>query len=181
MAELAPAADTALRAAMAAEGDLVAGRRARGCRAFACCRDDQVVAYGWLSAGPEWIGELGLEIRPGPGEAYIWNCLTLEPSRRQGRFREVLLGMAAAARADGIQRLWIGSIDDLGARTLPGIGFTPVLRFAVRTLPCFRRLRVWGTEEADRALVLAARRALYAGGRPVLGGAVLGRSGRRRH
>ena len=166
---------------MGADGDLIPGRRARGCRAFACCRGSEVLACGWLSAGPEWIGELGLEIRPEAGEAYVWNCLTLDPHRRQGRFREIVLAIASSARKEGITRLWIGTIGDLGVRTLPEIGFTPVLCFAVQNLPWIRYLRVWPAEEADARLVEAARSALRADGRPLLGGSVLGRHGRRRH
>jgi len=166
---------------MGHDGDLVPGRRARGCRAFASCVSDQVVAFGWLSAGPEWIGELGLEIRPEAGEAYIWNCLTLEPHRRQGRFREIVLSMAAAARAEGLGRLWIGSLGELGAHTLPAAGFAPALRFSVRSLPWFRRMRVWADEEADAALARATRRVLWSARGPVLGGSVVGRPGRRRH
>src|SRR5207248_5550671 len=122
-------ADAALRAAMGADGDLIPGRRARGCRAFACCRGSEVLAYGWLSAGPEWIGELGLEIRPEAGEAYVWNCLTLDPHRRQGRFREIVLTIAASARQEGITQIQIGRIAHLGGRNLHPIGFLPILLF----------------------------------------------------
>ena len=50
-------------AAMGEEGRLVAPRRARGCRCFAAWTGEDVVAYGWLAGGAEWIGEIGLEIR----------------------------------------------------------------------------------------------------------------------
>ncbi|TMD09815.1 MAG: hypothetical protein E6J02_02665 [Chloroflexi bacterium] len=172
---------SAVVTAMGEEGDLVAIRLARGCRCFAAWSGEEVLAYGWLSSGPEWIGELGREIRPAAGEAYLWNCLTLDPHRRQGRFREIVLAIASSARKEGITRLWIGTIGDLGVRTLPEIGFTPVLCFAVQNLPWIRYLRVWPAEEADARLVEAARSALRADGRPLLGGSVLGRHGRRRH
>jgi hypothetical protein len=181
ISEVTRAAEAALVAAMGADGDLVPRRRERGCRAFTALRDGEVVAYGWLSAGREWIGELGLEIRPGPREAYIWNCLTLEPHRRQGLFRNLVLCMAAGAGAEGLTRLWIGSIDGLGTRALAGAGFVPVLRFTVKALPWLRRLRVWAAEEAEPELVAAGRRALYSGRGPLRGDSVLGRAGRRRH
>ena len=110
----------------------------------------------------------------GPGASF-------EKYRRQGRFREIVLAIASSARKEGITRLWIGTIGDLGVRTLPEIGFTPVLCFAVQNLPWIRYLRVWPAEEADARLVEAARSALRADGRPLLGGSVLGRHGRRRH
>jgi hypothetical protein len=181
IAEVPRAAEADLVLAMGPDGDLVADRWERGCRAFAARREGQIVAYGWLARGPEWIGELGLEIRPGPGEAYIWNCLTLGPHRRQGMFRSLVLCMAASARAEGLTRLWLGSVDHVGARTLAGAGFIPVLRFTVRPLPWFRRLRVWASDEADTGLLAAGRRVLFAGGRPLAGDFVLGRAGRRRH
>jgi len=37
---------------MGAEADRVAIRLERGCRCFAVCAGERVVAYGWLSAGP---------------------------------------------------------------------------------------------------------------------------------
>jgi len=181
IAEVPRAAEAELVAAMGADGDLVRGRLERGCRAFAARRDGRIVAYGWLSSRPEWIGELGLEIRPGAGQAYIWNCLTLEPHRRQGLFRSLVLYVAARARAEGLTRLWLGSVDHLGARTLAAAGFVPVLHFTVRPLPWFRRLRVWASEEADTELLAAGRHVLFAGDAPLLGGSVIGRAGRRRH
>ncbi len=170
-----------LVAAMGADGDLAAVRLDRGCRAFGGWKEDALVAFGWVSTGAEWIGELGLEIRPGPGEAYIWNCVTLEPHRRQGYFQALVRCIAAQAHAEGLSRLWIGSIDAVGTSALRAAGWTPVLRFTIRTLPWFRRLAVWSDEEAEPDLVRACRRALYAGGQPVLGGSALGRTSRRRH
>lgn len=170
-----------LVAAMGVDGDLAAARFDRGCRAFAAWQDGALVAFGWVSTGPEWIGELGLEIRPGPGEAYIWNCVTLEPHRRRGHFQALVRCIGAQAHAEVLSRLWIGSIDAVGTSALRAAGWTPVLRFTIRTLPWFRRLAVWSDEEAGPDLVRAGRRVVFAGGQPVLGGSALGRTHRRRH
>jgi hypothetical protein len=166
---------------MGPDGDLAGPRLDRGCRAFAGWRDGGLVAFGWLSTGPEWIGELGLEIRPATGEGYIWNCVTLAPHRRQGHFQALLRCLAAHAHGEGLSRLWIGSIDAVGAGALLAAGGTPVLRFTIRKLPWFRRLAVWDAEEAEPGLVRAGRRSVFAGGAPVLGGSVLGRADGRRH
>jgi len=99
-----------MEAAMGNEADLVAPRFARGCRCFAVIVDDGVAGYGWLSTGPEWIGELQLEIHPRSGEGYLWNCATILEHRRTGIFRSLLVGIAEIARRDGLQRLWIGSL-----------------------------------------------------------------------
>ncbi len=126
-----------------------------------------VVAYGWLSSGPEWIGELGLELRSGPGEAYVWNCVTLPTHRRKGLFSALLRGMAAQARAEGLVRLWIGSVEIPAEKAVGGAGFLPALRFEVEPEGMLRSLRVSAVDATDPVLVMAARRRLGAEGAPL--------------
>jgi hypothetical protein len=168
-----------LAAAMAEEGDLVGPRLARGCRCFAARRGPEVLAYGWLSSGPEWIGEVELEVRPGPGEAYVWNCVTLPGHRRRGHFRGLLLHVVATACRERLVRLWIGSLEGGAEAALAGAGFEPVLRIAVRRLPGLRWLTVRPAPGADPALVAAAMLALGEGRRRPRGGPR--RPRRRRH
>ena len=118
-----------IEAAMGDERDRVAPRVARGCRCFAVMIDRSVAGYGWLSTGPEWIGEIQLEITPRAGEGYVWNCVTLPEHRRKGVFRSLLFGMSDAARRDGLRRLWIGSVAIPAERALPPAGFRPAIRF----------------------------------------------------
>jgi GNAT superfamily N-acetyltransferase len=153
-----PPAD-AVRVAMAEEGELVALRLARGCRCFGAWSGG-LVAYGWLSTGPEWIGELGLEIRPAPGEAYLWNCVTLPEHRRQGLFRGLLRCLVAKVASEGFTRLWIGSVADFADRAVADAGFRPVLQFEARSFAGWGRLRVRGAVGADPADVEAALAAL---------------------
>ena len=97
-------------------------RLARGCRCYAAFEGDSVVGYGWLSTGPEWIGELQLLITPGSSEGYVWNCVTLPEHRRRGVYRSILARLPELARRDGLHRLWTGSV------AIPGtsmIGFLP--------------------------------------------------------
>jgi GNAT superfamily N-acetyltransferase len=136
---------------MAHEGQLVAKRFARGCRCFAVLDGGAVVAYGWLSMQPEWIGELSLEVSPAAGEGYIWNCVTLAPYRRQGKYRQLLQGMVAAARAEGLARLWIGSVDDPAEKADADAGFAPVLHFTVTRIGPLRWLRTRPATEARLA------------------------------
>jgi len=145
---------------MGPEGDLVAIRLQRRCRCFGAWSGDQLVAYGWLSSGPEWIGELGLEIRPGPGEAYVWNCVTLPDQRRRGVFRNLLQCVVRTAAEEGLQRLWIGSIEDYADRAIVDAGFRPILMFEAQALAGYKRLLVAAADDADRELVDAAFRAL---------------------
>lgn len=153
--------------AMGDEGDLVATRLARGCRCFVALESGMVVAYGWLSSGPEWIGELGLELMPAPGEAYIWNCATLPAHRRKGLFSAVLRWMAAQGRREGLVRLWIGSVEIPAEKAVGGAGFTPTLRFEVDPHGKLRRLEVSAVDGADPGLVMAARRRLGEDGAPL--------------
>lgn len=118
----------ALERAMGAEGDLVASRRRRGCRCFAAWEGGAVAGFGWLSSGPEWIGEVGLEITPGPGEAYIWNCVTLPEHRLRGVFRGLVAHICATAGREGLRRLWIASLRGSAESALRPPGFEPALR-----------------------------------------------------
>jgi GNAT superfamily N-acetyltransferase len=136
---------------MAHEGHLVASRFARGCRCFAVLDAGKVVAYGWMSARPEWIGELDLEVLPAAGEAYIWNCMTLPPYRRRGMYRSLLQGIVTIARAEGLARLWIGSVEDPAEKADADTGFAPVLHFTVTRIGPLRWLRARPAAEMQLA------------------------------
>jgi GNAT superfamily N-acetyltransferase len=166
---------------MGQDGDLLAERLARGCRCFGAWLGPDVVAYGWLSTRAEWIGELELEIEPGRGEAYVWNCVTLPAHRQKGMFRALLLSIAAEAKKEGLVRLWIGSIGAVGEKAVAGAGFLPMLRIDVLRLPWLRRLTVRAVEGADPGSVAAARRALANRGRPLGLSSSVRRARSRRH
>lgn len=115
----------ALVRAMGPEGDLVELRLSRDRRAFGARQGLELTAYGWLTAGPEWIGEVGLEIRPDPGEAYLWNCVTCPPYRLQGLFKLLVVSVTAIAQREGLRRLWIASLAGTAESALPFAGFMP--------------------------------------------------------
>jgi GNAT superfamily N-acetyltransferase len=133
------------------DGDLVAARLARDCLCFGAFAKGALVGYGWLSRGPEWIGELQLEIKPREREAYIWNCVTLPEHRRRGVFRSLVAGISGAARRLGAQRVWIGSVDIPAERALAPLGFRPALRFDVFTLAGAHVMRVRRSTESTLA------------------------------
>jgi GNAT superfamily N-acetyltransferase len=139
---------------MGPEGDRAGARLGRGCRCFAAWIDSVVAGYGWLSTGPEWIGELQLEITPKHGEGYIWNCVTMPGHRRQGIFRSLLQGISEMARQEGIGRLWIGSVAIPAERALGPAGFTPALCFRSVVFAGCRWL--WTVPAADESLAVAA-------------------------
>jgi GNAT superfamily N-acetyltransferase len=151
---------------MGEEGDLVAPRLARGSRCFVVSVDGTIAGYGWLSTASEWIGELQLKISPRPGEGYIWNCVTLKEHRRKGVFRSLLLGISATARAEGMRRLWIGTVAVPAERALEPSGFRPALRFGFLRLAGLHSMQVTAAGEpplvAEASAVLGVRPGLRA-------------------
>lgn len=136
----------------------MAPRFGRGCRAFAVQEQGAIVAYGWLSTGPEWVGEVSAQITPAAGEAYIWNCVTLPEHRRRGHYRALLEGILARARSEGLTRMWIGSVDDPAEKANVDVGFVAVVSMNLRRLAGLRRVIVLPVPGADPDLVTAARR-----------------------
>jgi len=158
--EIKPASASALVEAMGVERDRVAPRFARGCRCFAALDRGRLASYGWLSIHPEWIGELGLEVSPATGEAYVWNCVTLPQYRRQGRYRALLEGIVARSRSEGLTRLWIGSIDDPAEKADADAGFIPVLHFTLTRVGPVRWLRARPAPAGRAGIAEEARRRL---------------------
>jgi GNAT superfamily N-acetyltransferase len=160
--EVGPTTSGVVAGAMGDDGDLVAIRLARGCRCFAAWLDGELAGYGWLSTEPEWIGELELEITPGSGEGYVWNCFTLPEQRRRGVLRALLAGIRARSADSALTRLWIGSVAIPAEKAFGPSGFTPALLFASDLITGYRWLHVQPAAGADPALVEAAHRAVGA-------------------
>ena len=99
----------------------VGPRLADGRRCCAAWADGQLAAWGWVSYGTEHVGELGLEVRLRPDEAYIWDCATGPAFRRRGLYTALLVHMAQALSAEGVNMLWIGA-DYNNAPSQAGIG-----------------------------------------------------------
>src|SRR3989442_5354297 len=142
-----------IEAAMGSEADLVALRFARGCRCFAVIVEGAVAGCAWLSIGPEWIGELKLEIRPNAGEGYIWNCSTVREHRRRGIFRALLVGISEIAFREGIRRLWIGSVAIPAERAVEPSGFQAALHFATLSLAGLHCIRITPSAKANPRMI----------------------------
>ncbi|MEO9049420.1 MAG: GNAT family N-acetyltransferase [Candidatus Dormiibacterota bacterium] len=166
---------------MEGEGDLVAARFDRGSRCFGAWMGDDLAGYGWLSTATEWIGEIELEIGPGAGDGYIWNCMVLPEYRRKGIFRSLLAGITGLSREDGLRRLWIGSVAIPAERAVGPSGYKPALRISSAVIAGMCWLKVRQAEEADPDLVEAAREALGIGGVPLRLATTMRRSRPRRH
>jgi GNAT superfamily N-acetyltransferase len=174
-----PAAEIA--AVMQVDRDVVDDRMARGCRCFVGRLDREVVAFGWLATRPEWIGELELVIAPEPGDAYIWNCFTDPAHRRKGFFRSLVTSIAAQAQREGLNRLWIGTLDIAAAKGVADVGFVPAMRFTTVWMYGVRWLRARPAESVDPALLMSARQVLAIAGIPLRLGSSMKRAEWRRH
>ena len=165
-----------IETAMARDASLVRPRLARGVRCFAAMLDDGSIAgYGWLSTQPEWIGELQLDIRPGLGEGYVWNCATVPEHRRRGIFKAVLSGISNHAHASGLRRLWIGSVAIPAERAVGPSGFRSALRFSTWRLGPAHVLRSQPSPDADPKLIADARFILGSHDAPMRLGISIGR------
>ena len=145
---------------MEAESGLVPGRLARGSRCFGAWVGHELVGYGWFSTKSEWIGEVQLEIGLPPGEAYIWNCVTLAQHRRKGVFRALVTSIVGQAHKEGFARLWIASLAGVGGKMIQQVGFQPVLQLDSAKRLGLRWLRVRPAQGVDPDLLAAARKAV---------------------
>jgi GNAT superfamily N-acetyltransferase len=133
-----------------------------GSQCFAAWVDGKLAAYGWVSWGTECIGELECSLRMQPDEAYIWDCATLPPYRRQGLYSALLGHIATLLRAQGMRRVWIGA----SLRNRPSIrgfaaaGFHPAIRLTYVRVLTARMVRVSDEPDAPPSLAADARRAL---------------------
>ena len=160
--EVGAEAAGALVKAMGISLGAVVDRLAVGSRCFVARVAEEIAAYGWVSKVVESIGELERPFHMGKGEAYIWDCATLQEYRRQGLYTSLLYTMATTLRGEGTHRLWIGA--SRGNRpSLQGIasaGFKPVIKMTYVRLFNFKHVWVNGYPAASPTLVAQARQGL---------------------
>ena len=159
---------------MGPDADLVTERLARGVRCFVVRMEGALAGYGWLSTGPEWIGEIQLELKPLQREGYIWNCVTVPEHRLKGVFRSLVLGMASAARRSGLRRAWIGTVAVPAEKALEPAGFRPALHFDINSVAGLHLMRVRRSTNPDLATDASSALGVRAG-------LVIRRSHPRRH
>ena len=133
-----------------------------GSKCFAARVGGKIVTYGWVSWGKECIGEFERSLRMQPHEAYVWDCATLPPYRRQGLYSALLRYIASALHKQGVRRLWIcASLSNRPSiRGFAAAGFRPAIRLTY--LRVLMASGVWVRDEPDASPGLAAdaRRAL---------------------
>ena len=123
--------------------------------------DNQVAAYGWVSLVEEDIGELNLRIKLLPGEAYIWDCVTLPVFREKLLYSALLIHILGELRAQNIHRAWIGA--DLGnvasQKGIAHAGFHHVADLIIERVLAMRQVWVTGLPSVPDSIVAEARRA----------------------
>jgi ribosomal protein S18 acetylase RimI-like enzyme len=134
-----------------------------GRRCVAAWVDGDIAAYGWISqSGVECIGELDQPFRVMEGEAYIWDCATLEPYRNRHLYRALLSRMAIMLRGEGTRRVWICAMQHNlpSIRGMMAAGFQPVVTMTYTRLFALRQHHIAGDATASPELVAAARQSL---------------------
>jgi GNAT superfamily N-acetyltransferase len=142
----------------------VGARLARGKRCFIARVDGAIAAYGWVTPGAEWIGELDRAIRLDGDEAYIWHCATLPAHQGQGLYKALLAAMLAALAGEGCRRVWIGCAlaNTPSVRAFAALGLLPVVVVDYWRLGGVSSFYLAGRPEADPACVAHVRAALAA-------------------
>lgn len=108
-ARVGPEAAGELAAAGILSPDEIRRRFETGRWCYAARSGDRLAAYGWVSFGEEYVGELDLTLRLLPCEAYIWDCVTLPAFRQKHLYSALLAFMAEALKAEPVCRIWIGA------------------------------------------------------------------------
>lgn len=135
-----------------------------GRRCFAAWLDDEIIAYGWVSQGDEWVGELERRYRLPEGDAYIWQCATVPRRRRHGLYTALLTHATSVLRAEGARRAWIGTDleNEPSLRAFARTGFEPVVQVTYARLLAFGWMHLQAQRGAPSGLVADARRLLTA-------------------
>ena len=132
-----------------------------GRRCYTAWVGDKLAAYGWVSFNEEYIGELNLRLRLLPGEAYIWDCVTLPAFRQNYLYSALLVYILGELRSEKLCRVWIGA--DLGnvasQRGIARAGFRAVADLIIARVLTLRWAWVQGRPDEPDSLVAEARRA----------------------
>ena len=140
--------------------DEMLSRLESGRRCYVARVDNQLAAYGWVSFEEEIVGELNLRLRLLPGEAYVWDCVTLPDFRRNHLYSALLAYINKDLNAEGLCRAWIGANRDNVPSQL-GIaraGFHHVANLTIARMLAMRLVWVEGMPGIPEQLVADARR-----------------------
>jgi ribosomal protein S18 acetylase RimI-like enzyme len=116
--------------------DLIKERLQSGRRCFILQAGTQIVTYGWVSLGPESVGELERLFHLHDDEAYIWHCGTIEAWRGQRCYSALLSHILHTLIAEGATCIWIGATrqNRPSVKGFVNAGFQPVVDVVYRRL-----------------------------------------------
>lgn len=138
-------------------------RFAAGKRCYVALVEGKLAAYGWATFDQEAIGELGLLVHLKPGEAYIWDCVTLPEYRGLRLYPALLAYIARELQAGGFQRVWIGAnADNVASQSgMRQVGFVPIADVTADSELGMSRLWLRGQPGVPEQLVRDAGYALF--------------------
>ena len=121
---------------------------------------DNLAAYGWVSFNEEYVGELRLNLRMLPGEAYIWDCVTLPAYRNRHLYTALLVHILNELHAGPFCRVWIGADLDnvISQHGMQRAGFHHIANLVIARVLTMRQVWVEGQPGVPEKLVDEARR-----------------------
>ena len=124
----------------------ILNRFENGRRCYTAWVDGQLAAYGWVSQNEEYIGELSLRIKLVPGEAYIWDCVTIPAFRHRHLYSSLLVHIVDELQGENLCRAWIGANQDneVSQRGIANAGFHHVADLGISRVLALRQ--VWVRE-----------------------------------
>lgn len=145
-------------------------------RCFTLRVDGALAAYGWLTHGIEYVGELERSFNLDSDEAYIWDCATLPGWRGQRCYSNLLSHLIYRMHQEGIPRIWIGASrqNEPSVKGFANAGFRPVVDVLYCRLYRFTWFSIYRDSSAPASLVSAAYRILIANHERRLGSVALG-------
>ena len=120
-------------------------------RCFSLRVAGQIIAYGWVTHGVEYVGELERQFQLRDEETYIWDCGTVPGWRGQRCYSALLSHIIYQLHEEGTPRIWIGA----SRQNRPSVqgfinaGFQWVLDLTYRR---FYRLTILWFQESPTAL-----------------------------
>ena len=112
-------------------------RYTRGERCYLALHRGRPVSYIWGAAGPVGVDEIGMAVKPGPGETYLYDAFTLEGWRGRNLYPSVLHRALEDGREEGLLRMTI-FVEARNAASRRGVSKAGFVQF--QTLLCHRIL-----------------------------------------
>jgi GNAT superfamily N-acetyltransferase len=131
-------------------------------RCFILKVGDQIVTYGWVTCGVEFVGELERHFYLHGDEAYIWDCGTVPTWRGQHCYSALLSQIIYRLYREDVSRLWIGASrqNQPSIRAFANAGFKPVVDVTYRRFFSLTLMWIHRVASAQQPLISAAYRIL---------------------